>query len=82
MLHADKSELESNFDFFRRNLSRFLRTHNGSYVLIRHANDIAFYDNLGEAYRAGLDQFPDEQFSVQRVSDEPIELGHMSFALD
>lgn len=82
MSNARESELESNFDFFRRNLARFLQSHRGSYVLIRHANEVGFFEDVGDAYRTGLRQFPDEQFSVQRVSDEPIELGHMSFAFD
>ena len=82
MIDARKAELESNFDYFRRNLTRFLKDHAESFVLIRHAREVGFFEDVGEAYRAGLERFPDEQFSVQRVSDEPFELGHMSFAFD
>lgn len=82
MARSHRSEIDRNFDFFRRNLSALLHAHRGSYVLLRHAGVIDFYDSPGEAYRAGLKQFPDELFSVQRISDEPVELGHMSFAFD
>jgi len=82
MGQAIAGELDRNFDFFRRNLSRFLKHHRGEFALLRHATVVKFYPDPGDAYRAGLQEFPDEQFSVQRVSDEPIELGHMAFAFD
>lgn len=77
-----RGEIEQNFDFFRRNLAGWLGVHEGEYVLLRHATVIDFFESPGEAYRAGLQQFPDDEFSVQRISDEPIELGHMAFAFD
>ncbi|MEY2943622.1 MAG: hypothetical protein RLY97_1636 [Pseudomonadota bacterium] len=82
MTNTLRQEIDQNFDYFRRNLGSFLNQHPDSFVLIRHSQSIDFFESPGEAYRAGLGRFPDELFSVQRVSDEPIELGHMSFAFD
>ena len=54
---------------------------NGKVVLLKDAELIDVFINPGEAYRAGLSRYGDGYFSVQPVTDKPIELGHMSFAL-
>lgn len=82
MADALKQEIDRNFDFFRRNLGKLLVAHRDAFVLLRHAKVVDFFNTPGEAYRAGLSKFADEEFSVQRISDEPVELGHMSFAVD
>lgn len=74
-------EIDANYDFFQRNLARFMDQHLGQYALLRHAKVIDFFAQPGEAYRAGLARFPDEIFSIQEVRSEPIELGHMAFDL-
>lgn len=72
-------EIDRNYDFFQRNLSKYLKDHAGQYALLKGANLIAFFDGPGEAYRDGLARFADELFSIQEVRSEPIHLGHMSF---
>ena len=39
---------------------------------------MGFYAKSIEAYRAGLERFPDRVFSIQEVTDEPIDLGFFS----
>jgi hypothetical protein len=77
-----KSEVDENFDFFQRALSGLLLSHRGEFALIRHKKLVGFYPGPGEAYRAGLAEYPDELFSVQEVEDRPAELGLISLALD
>jgi hypothetical protein len=76
-----KTEVDHNYDFFQRNLSTFLSDHAGQYVLLKDRSVIDFYDGPGDAYRAGLEQYPDEIFSIQEVTDQPVDLGFMSLAL-
>jgi hypothetical protein len=75
-------EIDENFDFFQRNLSRYLKDHRGQFALLRSRAVIEFFDGPGEAYRSGLARFPDELFSIQEVEDRPAEMGLMSLALD
>jgi hypothetical protein len=80
-MQADlKTEVDRNYDWFQRNLSRLLAEHAGEYALLKSEAVIGFYDGPGIAYRAGLARFPDALFSIQQVTDEPIELGFMSLA--
>ena len=75
-----KSEVDGNYDYFQRNLISFLQDHDGEYALIRNKAVVEFYDGAGTAYRAGLAKFPDEIFSIQEVTDQPVDLGFMSLA--
>jgi hypothetical protein len=75
-----KIEVDRNYDFFQRNISGFLKDHCGQYALLKSGAVVAFHDRVGDAYRAGLNQFPDEIFSIQEVTEHPVDLGFMSLA--
>lgn len=75
-------EVDRNYDFFQRNLGVFLSSHRGEYALLKDRQLVDFFSGPGEAYRAGLARFPDEIFSIQEVSEDPVQLGHMSIAVD
>jgi hypothetical protein len=81
MQHDLRVEVDRNYDFFQRNLSGFLKDHAGQYALLKSASVVAFHDGPGDAYRAGLAQFCDRIFSIQKVTDEVEDLGFMSLAL-
>lgn len=76
-----KAGVDSNYDFFQRNLLSYLAEHAGQYALLKSSALVGFFDGPGEAYRAGLAQFPDEIFSLQEVTDQPVDLGVFSIAL-
>jgi hypothetical protein len=76
-----RAEVDQNYDFFQRNLSGLLENHAGRYALIKSRKIVGFYDGPGIAYRAGLALFADEIFSVQEVTDEPVDLGFWSLGV-
>jgi hypothetical protein len=76
-----RTEVEINYDFFQRNLGNLIVDHVGQYALLKSAKIIGFYPGPGEAFRGGIKRFPDRIFSIQQVSDEPVEMGLMSVAL-
>ncbi len=82
MSHMQKHEIDQNYDFFRRALSKLLPSHRGEFALIRSKKIVGFFNGPGDAYRAGLDRFPDEIFSIQEVEDRPAEMGLSSLAID
>lgn len=79
MQHTREIEIDQNYDFFQRNLARFLKDHSGEYALLKDRAVIDWFERPGDAYRAGLAKFSDEPFSIQEARSEPIELGHLSF---
>lgn len=77
-----ETEIEQNYDFFQRELAKLLPLKRGKFALIRTRRIVDFFDGPGVAYRAGLEKFPDEIFSIQEVEDRPAEMGLVSLALD
>jgi len=76
-----QEQIDRNYDVLQRKLADLLPAHSGHFVLLKDVELIDVFINPGEAYRAGLSRYGDGYFSVQPVTDKPIELGHMSFAL-
>lgn len=73
-----KREVDRNYDAFMRMLSDILDEHRDQFALMRDGKIIAFFDKPGDANRAGVDRFKDRVFSIQEVTDEPIDLGFWS----
>lgn len=73
-----KHEVDHNYDAFVRILGSLLPKHRDEYALMRDGQIVGFFTKPGEANRAGVDRFPDGIFSIQEVTDEPIDLGFWS----
>lgn len=73
-----RQEVERNYDAFTRMLGKLLPEHRNQYALMRGGKVIDFFEKPGEANRAGVERFPDQVFSIQEVTDEPIDLGFWS----
>lgn len=71
-------EVDRNYDAFTRTLGSIIDTHRDQLALMRDARIVGFYDTPREALRAGAEFFPDGIFSIQEVTDEPIDLGFWS----
>lgn len=71
-------EVDRNYDAFMRVLGSLLPEHRDQLALMRDGQIVEFFDKPGDAYRAGVDRFPDGIFSIQEVTDEPIDLGFWS----
>ena len=75
---AQRHQIDQNYDAFQRQLSSILSAHKDQYALMRDRAIVGYYDGVGEAYRAGLASYSDGLFSIQEVTDEPIDLGFFS----
>jgi hypothetical protein len=73
-----KLQVDTNYDVFSRLLASFLPDHRDQLALMRDGEVIGFYDTPRAALEAAADKFPDEIFSIQEVTDEPIDLGFWS----
>ena len=73
-----KLEVDRNYDAFVRSLASILPQHRGQYALMRHGKIVDYFERPGAANVAGCTQFKDGLFSIQEVTDEPIDLGFWS----
>jgi hypothetical protein len=75
---VQRLEVDRNYDSFLRQLALLLPEHRNQYALMREGEILGFFDRPGDAYRAGLARFADGVFSIQEITDEPIDLGFWS----
>ncbi len=73
-----KQEVDRNYDAFMRMLSGLLAEHRDQLALMRDGQVVGYFKTPREALRAASEHFPDRIFSIQEVTDEPIDLGFWS----
>ena len=71
-------QIDQNYDAFVRILGSIIEHHRDKLALMRDGEIVGYYDKPGDANRAGVEMFPDQIFSIQEVTDEPIDLGFWS----
>lgn len=73
-------EVDRNYDAFTRLLGSILAEHRDQLALMREGQIVGYFDTPREALEAASVRFPDGIFSIQEVTDEPIDLGFWSHA--
>lgn len=75
-----RQEVDRNYDAFMRVLGSILPKHKDQLALMRDGQIIGYFDTPREALSAASELFPDGIFSIQEVTNEPIDLGFWSHA--
>ena len=81
IVRTKQEEVDRNFAFFQAELPQIMPNYRGKYALIRNEKIENYFDTLVDAYTAGSQQFKDGLFSIQQVTDEPVDLGFFSHAV-
>ena len=71
-------EVDQNYDAFQRMLGTLLPTHRNRYALMRDREVVDIFDSSAAADSAGMAAYSDAVFSIQEITDEPIDLGFFS----
>ncbi|HEX8578383.1 MAG TPA: hypothetical protein VF655_02155 [Allosphingosinicella sp.] len=73
-----RQEVDLNYDAFVRVLGSILPEHQDQLALMRDRQIVGYFSTPREALRAAHERFPDGIFSVQEVTNEPLDLGFWS----
>ena len=73
-----RAEVDKNYDAFVRILGSLLKEHRDQLALMRDGSVVGYFDTPREALRAASERFSVGIFSIQEVTDEPIDLGFWS----
>jgi hypothetical protein len=73
-----KRQVDQNYDAFVRKLGSILETHRDQLALMRDGKIVGYFNTPRDALYAATERFPDGLFSIQEVTDEPIDLGFWS----
>ena len=75
-------EVDANYTAFEALLPSLMTSHAGAHALMRHTRIVDFYDSVPTALAAGRSRFEDGIYSVQEVTDRPVDLGVYSHGVD
>ena len=73
-----REEVDRNYDAFVRMLGAMLPEHRDQLALMKEGRVIGFYATPRAALQAAAELIPDGVFSIQEVTDEPLDLGFWS----
>ncbi len=79
---AFETEVDRNFEAFEGLLGTILADRRGQFALMRGGEVISYFPRESAALAAGRQQFDDGLFSVQEVTDRPVDLGFFSHAIN
>lgn len=77
---ARQQEIERNLAFFLEQIPTILAAQRGKFALIRQRNIVGYFDTPLDAVTAAR-QFEDRLYSVQQVTDSPVNLGFYTHAV-
>jgi hypothetical protein len=77
-VERQRQQVDWNYDVFMRMLGSLHADHRDQLPLKRDGKNVGNFDTTREAMRAASERFPDAIFSIQEVTDEPIDLGFWS----
>jgi len=75
-----QNEVTENYKEFQKLLPALAKDHCGEFVLMRNRKIVEFFDTARDAMVYAAKTFPDNIFSVQEVTDKPVDLGWFSHA--
>jgi hypothetical protein len=76
-----REQIERNSRAFKEQLPSLIATQRGKFALVRDGQVIEFFDTARDAYVTGQRLFEqDKLFSVQEVTETPVDLGFFSHA--
>lgn len=76
------SEIAENYRCFQAHVSLLMREHAGEYALMHDRKLVGVYPHITAAMEEGHGRYSDGMFSIQRVTDRPLDLGFLSHASD
>jgi hypothetical protein len=70
-----QQEVDRNYEAFMELLDSILAEHRDELALMRDGRVVGYFDTPHQLLVAAAERFPDGIFSVQEVTDEPLDLG-------
>ncbi|MGQ0527583.1 MAG: hypothetical protein ACT4OY_06090 [Alphaproteobacteria bacterium] len=75
-----QQEIDQNYEAFLEILPSLMKTQAGKFVIMRHKKTVEFFDTARDAMIYASNEYKDDLFSVQEVTDKVVDLGWISYA--
>lgn len=74
------TEIDRNLFAFLPRIPELMKEHEGEFAVLRHQQVISIHKRLRDALEDACAAFSDGIYSIQQVTDKPVELGFFSYA--
>jgi hypothetical protein len=81
MMGELQKEIDKNYDSFVAMLPTLIATHRDQYALMKNGEVLGYYSSAVDARTAAETFISDKLYSIQRVTDSPVDLGYFSHAV-
>lgn len=79
---SQRAEVQANYEAFEAELPSLMKRHVGKFAVYRHRQLLEFFDDYCVAERFGRSRFDDGLFSIQEVTQEPLDVRWFKYASD
>jgi hypothetical protein len=76
-----REQVDKNYQAFLALLPTIIPLHQDKYALMKDGVAVGFYTTLEDAYMTANQFYKDQPFSVQKVTETPVDLGFFSHAV-
>jgi hypothetical protein len=76
-----QEEVDRNYEEFIKELPNIIRDHRGQYALMKNGKIINYFSTAADARMAAEAFIKDDLFSIQQVTDAPVDLGYFNYAV-
>jgi hypothetical protein len=76
-----QAEVDRNWEAFQKLLPSIIETHRNKFALMRKGEIVSYYSTALDARTTGEKFFADGLYSIQQVTDVPVDLGYFSHAV-
>ena len=73
-----QQQVDANYEYFKSILPNILHVYPNKFALLQNCEVRGYYDTLSDALEAARAFCPEDEYSIQEVTDEVIDLGHFS----
>ena len=82
MSDKQQDQVDANYEAFLKELPSIMKEHRDKYALMQNGQIVGFYATIQDAKTTAQKFLTGGPFSIQRVTDVPVDLGFFSHAVD
>ena len=79
---SQRAEVQANYEAFEAELPSLVKRYEGKFAVYRHRQLLEFFDDYSVAEAFGRSRFDDGLFSIQEVTQEPLDIRWFKYASD
>ncbi len=76
-----RRQVDENYKAFQALLPSIIALHQDKFALMKDGQAVGYYTTIEDAYMTANQFYKNEPFSVQKVTDTPVDLGFFSHAV-